>query len=140
SEIVKKQFEENPSADVIIFNLYEEKPTRYIIKNKFKVRFMNFMRFGAARIAFKTDSITKNGIFFNQHFGGGTEYSNGEDSLFLSECIKKRLNIIAVPVYIATLTEERDSTWLTGYDDKFFKDRGTLFYYISKKWSKFLCL
>lgn len=139
-EIVKKQFEENPKADVIIFNLYEEKPSRYIINNKFKVNFMNYMRFGAARIAFRTNSITKNGIYFNQHFGGGTEYSSGEDSLFLSECIEKRLNIIAVPVYIATLTEERDSTWFTGYDDKFFKDKGTLFYYISKRWSKFLCL
>src|SRR5699024_7306897 len=76
-EIVKKQFEENPKADVIIFNLYEEKPSRYIINNKFKVNFMNYMRFGAARIAFRTNSITKNGIYFNQHFGGGTEYSSG---------------------------------------------------------------
>src|SRR5699024_11139668 len=123
--IVRKQFEENPKADVIIFNLYEENPTRYITKNKFKVNFLNYMRFGAARIAFKTDSITKNGIYFNQHFGGGTEHSSGEDSLFLTECLKKKLNIIAVPVFIATLTEERDSTWFAGYNEKFFRDKGT---------------
>ena len=139
-EIVKRQFRNNPEADVIIFNLYEENPSRYIIKNKFKVNFMNYMRFGAARIAFRTESVTKNAIYFNQHFGGGTEYSNGEDTLFLTECLKKGLNIVAVPEYLATLTEERDSTWFSGYDDKFFKDRGTLFYYISKRWAKLLCL
>lgn len=139
-ELVKEQFKQNPTADVIIFNLYEENPTRYIIKDKFKVNFMNYMRFGAVRIAFRTNSITKNGIYFNQHFGGGTEHSSGEDSLFLTECIKKKLNIIAVPVYIATLTEERESTWFKGYNDKFFKDKGILFYYISKRWSKLLCL
>ena len=98
------------------------------------------MRFGAVRIAFKTKSITKNGISFNIHFGGGTKHSAGEDVLFLTDCIKKKLNIIAVPISIAYLTEERNSTWFEGYTDKFFKDKGTLFYYISKRWSRFLCL
>lgn len=139
-KIIKEQFKQNPKADVIIFNLIEEEPTRYIIKEKYKVQFMNYMRFGAVRIAFKTKSITKNGISFNQHFGGGTEHSAGEDVLFLTDCLKKKLNIIAVPIYIAYLTEERDSTWFEGYTDKFFKDKGILFYYISKRWSKLLCL
>ncbi len=101
AEIIKKQFLENPTADVIIFNLIEEKPKRYIIKEKFNVGYLNYMRFGAARIAVKTRSITKNGIFFNLHFGGGTEHSAGEDVLFLTDCLKKKLNIIAVPVPIA---------------------------------------
>ena len=51
-------------ANVQIFNLYE-KTSRCIIKNKNKVNFMNYMRFGAARIAFRTESVRKNAICFN---------------------------------------------------------------------------
>lgn len=138
--IVKKAFEDNPDADVIIFNLYEENEKRFVIKKKFRVHFFNFMRFGAPRIAFRTRSIQKNGITFNLIFGGGTEYSAGEDTLFLHECLKKKLKIIAVPEYIARLTETRDSSWFKGYTDKFFIDRGALFACMSKKWAKLLSL
>ena len=31
--------------------------------------------------------------------------------------LKNRLKIIAVPKYIATLTEERESSWNNGYDE-----------------------
>ena len=139
-DIVKKSFTENPTADVIIFNLNESKQERYIIKKKFKVGFNNYMRFGAARIAFRTKSITKSGITFNLHFGGGAEYSAGEDVLFLNDCLRKGLKIIAVPVSIACLTETRKSTWFNGYTDKFFIDKGFLFASISKRWAWFLSL
>lgn len=95
------------------------------------------MRFGAARIAFRRKSITKNGITFNLHFGGGTEYSAGEDTLFLHDCLRKGLKIVAVPDSIATLLENRESTWFKGYTDKYFLDRGALFAAISKKWLPF---
>lgn len=139
AEIVEKHFNENPNCDVIIFNL-EGCDSRYIIKKKFKVGYKNFMRFGAARIAFRRKSITKNGITFNLHFGGGTEYSAGEDTLFLHDCLRKGLKIVAVPDSIATLLENRESTWFKGYTDKYFLDRGALFAAISKKWAPLLCL
>lgn len=139
SEIIIEQFKENPKADVIIFNLKEEKPTRYIIKEKHRIKYKNYMKYGAVRIAVKMKSITKNGIFFNLHFGGGTEHSAGEDTLFLTECLRKKLNIIAIPIDIAYLREERESTWFKGYTDKFFKDKGVLFYHISQRWAKLLC-
>lgn len=136
--IIKKNFEENPNADVIIFNLFESPQKRYVIKRKFKVHFFNFMRFGAPRIAFRTKSIKKHGIAFNLIFGGGTYFSAGEDTLFLYECLRKGLNIIAVPEFIATLTDSRPSTWFKGYTDKYFIDRGALFACMSRKWSKLL--
>ena len=46
----------------------------------------------------------------------------------------------AVPVYIARLTEERDSTWKSQYDEKYFKDQGALYRVISPRWWKLLCL
>lgn len=137
SNLIIRSFEENSDADVIIFNLKEEIPKRFIIKKKMKIGRLNYMRFGAVRIAFKRKSITKNGISFNLNFGGGTEYSAGEDSLFLKDCIKNKLKIIGIPITISTLKDERPSTWFKGYNDKFFIDKGALFAALSKKLSLF---
>lgn len=139
-EKIRNLFDENPNADVIILNLHDKKKKRYTIKEKYKVRYNNFMRFGAARIVFRRNSITKNSIFFNLHFGGGTQFSAGEDALFLAECLKKKLNIIAVPEFIAELSNERDSTWFDGFTDKYFIDKGVLYAAISKRLAWFLAL
>lgn len=125
--VVENAFTKYKDADVIIFNIYENPVTRYVIKNSFRVKWYNFMRFGAARIAFKRKSITHNNIFFNLHFGGGCEYGSGEDTIFLHNCLKAGLKIIAVPDYIATLKNDRASTWFNGYNDKYFYDKGALF-------------
>ncbi|NME63968.1 glycosyltransferase family 2 protein [Clostridium cadaveris] len=138
-EIVKKQFLLYPDADIIIFNIIEKKKERYVIKKPFKVNWFNFMRFGAVRIAFRREKIFLHGISFNLCFGGGTKHSNGEDTLFLASCLKEKLNIYAVPVVIASLTEERKSSWFLGYNDKYFKDKALLYYLISHRWSYFLC-
>lgn len=139
-DIILESFSKNPDADVIIFNLEEEIHKRFTIKEKMKIGYLNYMRFGAARIAFKRKSITKNGISFNLHFGGGAEYSAGEDTLFLNDCLKNKLNVIALPIIIGKIEEVRPSTWFEGYNDKYFIDRGGLFAAISRKWSILLCL
>lgn len=138
--IVEKAFNDNPNAHVIIFNLIENQPERYVIKKQFKVSYKNFMRFGAARIAFRTKEIIKRGIFFNLYFGGGAIYGAGEDTLFLYDCLENNLNIVAIPEAIARLTKIRDSTWFTGYNDRYFLDKGAVFAAISKKWYWLLCL
>ncbi len=139
-KIVKDAFERYPKADVLVFNLKEDRPTRYVIKKAHKVGCLNYLRYGTARIAFKLDAIRINGILFNLCFGGGTEHCHGEDNLFLTDCLKKGLKIYAVPETIAELTEERESSWNKGYDEKYLKDQGTLYRQISKRWWKFLCL
>lgn len=139
-EKVKKAFEQYPDADVIAFNLIEPKVTRYVIKKAYKVGFLNYLRFGTARVAVRLRSIRENGIYFNQCFGGGTEHSHGEDNIFLTDCLRKGLKMYAVPEYIAELTEERVSTWKTGYDEKYFHDQGALYRMISPRYWKLLCL
>lgn len=137
---VIESFVKNPEADLIIFNLEESKPTRFIIKRKMKIGYLNYMRFGAVRIAFKRKSVTRNGISFNLHFGGGAEYSGGEDTLFLTSCLNKGLKIIALPTTIGSMKESRASTWFTGYNEKYLKDRGALFAAVSRRWSWILAL
>ena len=139
-EKVKIAFEENPNADVIVFNLREPVVTRFVINKKTRVWYHNYLRYGTARIAFKLKSIRKSGIYFNQCFGGGTQYCHGEDNLFLTECLNRRLKIFAVPEFIASLTEERESCWNKGYDDKYLQDQGALYRAISRRWWKLLCL
>ena len=139
-EKVRKAFAKYPDADVIVFNLEESKKERYVIENDFKVKWHNFMRFGAARIAVKTSSLRLHGILFNTSFGGGTPHSNGEDTLFLADCLKAKLHVHAVSETIAKLTETRASTWFKGFNKKYLYDKGILYYVMSPKWYGFLNL
>ncbi len=126
-ETVKKAFSDNPQADVIIFNLIEDGKTLNRQNESIKkVGILNYMNYGAARIAFKRKAVTYNGISFNLNFGGGTKHLSGEDTLFLRECLKKGLNVIAVPEALATLKDERESTWFKAFDEKYFFDKGVL--------------
>lgn len=140
SEIVENAFQNNPDADVIIFNLEEPIRTRYIISKVTKVGYFNYLRYGAARIAIRLDKIRDNGIFFNLCFGGGTEHRHGEDNLFLNQCLKKGLKIVAIPQTIARLTEERESSWNAGYDNKYFVDQGCLYKLLSPRFWRILCI
>lgn len=140
AEVVEKVFVDNPKVDVVVFNLVGRDSGRDIILRKHKVRWYNYLKYGTARIAVRLSSVKKAGIYFNQCFGGGTEHCHGEDNLFLTACLRNRLRIIAVPDYVATLTDERESSWNKGYDDKYISDQGALYYALSRKLWKLLCL
>lgn len=134
-EIVEEAFEKNPKADVILFDVQIEDKNGNIktkIRKKEKIGYHNYMKFGTVNIAFRRKSITKNNIYFSLLFGGGTNYGSGEDTLFLTECLKKNLQVYSVPSVIAKINY-RPSSWFNGYNKKFFKDKGALFYAISPK-------
>jgi len=126
-EIIKKAFLELPDADVLCLNIDDEPKIRIVNKKVSRVRWYNYGKYGAARIAIRREAIIRNGIFFNLSFGGGAEYSQGEDTLFLFECLKKGLHVYAVPATVAKLIECRESTWFKGYTDKFFFDKGVYY-------------
>lgn len=140
ADIVTKAFEQIPDADVIVFNLIEKSPTRYVIPKISRVNRLNYLRYGTARVAVKLSSVKINGIYFNQCFGGGTEHCHGEDNLFLTACLDKGLRIYAYPAFIAELSEERASTWNTGDNEKYLRDQGILYRQISRRYWKLLCL
>ena len=140
AETVEHAFREHPDADVIVFNLKEKAVKRKLITKESRVGYLNYLRYGTARIAVRLASVKKCGIYFNQCFGGGTEHCHGEDNLFLNACLKNKLKIVAVPAYIATLTEERASSWNNGYDEKYIRDQGVLFHALSRRWWRLLCL
>lgn len=139
-QTVTRAFETHPDADVLIFNLIEKNPTRPIIRKEGRVSWLNFLRYGTARVAVRNSAIQSNGIYFNQCFGGGTPHCHGEDNLFLAACLGKGLKMYAIPAYIAELTEERPSSWDNGYNEKYLRDQGLLYRTMTRKYWKLLCL
>lgn len=141
SEIILSEFQKNPRADMIVFNVKSTNSDRpeYEIPQRHRIHFFNCLRYGAFRIAVRLDSIRRERLYFSQLFGGGSPYGSGEDSLFLMDCLRRGLRIYAVPQLIGTVTHE-ESTWFLGYTEKYFYDKGALFCGISRHFPKLLCL
>ena len=131
---VLEEFEKNPGIDLILFNVRVCKERRtYWTDKAHRVHRWNCGRYPAYSIAVRRRKLHELGITYHLWFGGGGIFSNGEDSLFLNDCLKKGMKLLAVP---ACIGEEKPresgelSTWFNGYDEKFFYDRGVLYHYL----------
>ncbi|MCM1056214.1 MAG: glycosyltransferase family 2 protein [Firmicutes bacterium] len=140
ADAVAEEFERNPDADMILFNVTigEERQTYHISSRK-RVRWYNCGRYGAVSFAVKRESLLASGVTFSLLFGGGARYSNGEDSLFLKEFMGKGYKVYTAPVTIGR-EESGGSTWFSGYNEKFFHDRGVLYRYLYGGWDKVMAL
>ncbi len=130
AEKIRKEFERNKEADIILFNVKvaEARKTYWNQEDK-KVRWYNYGRYPAYSIAGRTEALHRANVSFSLLFGGGAKYSNGEDSLFLKDCLKAGLRLYASPIVIGEEIE-RESTWFHGYNEKFLRDRGVLYRYL----------
>lgn len=127
---VSEEFEAHPEADMILFNVRVNPKRRTYWNDKFKrIRFYNYGRYPAYSIAVRKEALLKSGVKYSLWFGGGAKYSNGEDSLFLKDCLASGMKIYASPVCLGE-EEERPSTWFSGYHEKFFHDRGVLYAFL----------
>lgn len=128
--LIEAEFDKHKDADMILFNV-KVAPSRktYWNEGTKKISWFNYGRYPAYSIAARTNSLHRANVGFSLLFGGGAKYSNGEDSLFLRDCMKKDLKIYAVDTVIGEEIE-RESTWFHGYNEKFFKDRGVLYHYL----------
>ena len=126
--IVLDAFERNPDADVITFN-FRVDPLRatYYNNKKRRIRWYNYGRYPTYAVAARLEALRRANVGFSLLFGGGARHGNGEDSLFLHDCLKKGLHLYADTALIG---EEvyRESTWFRGYNAKFFRDRGVLYH------------
>ena len=126
-EKIVKEFEANPQADMILFNIdVEESRRTYYITERSRVKWYNCGRYGAVSFAIRRESLIQSGVRFSLLFGGGAKYSNGEDSLFLKQFMDKGFKVFTAPVLIGR-EKPSDSTWFAGYNEKFFHDRGVLY-------------
>lgn len=127
---VLEAFAAHPEADMLLFNV-QAMPGRetYHTDCFGRVRWYNCGRYPTYSFAVRTERIHQKNITFSLLFGGGARYSNGEDSLFIRDCLKAGLKVYKVPVNIGH-ERVRESTWFTGYNTKFFTDRGVLYRYL----------
>lgn len=136
-----REFEEHPDADMIFFNVpsLNCKRPSFMVKKFSRVHWFNCLRYGTIRIAVKRLSIHSRNITFSLLFGGGAYYGSGEDTLFIHECLKKGLKIYTSPEIIGYV-EQKTSSWFRGYNEKYFYDKGALFYSISPLLFRLYCL
>lgn len=127
-EAICREFEQNPRADMILFNIeVEEERRTYHITQRKRVHWYNCGRYGAVSFAVRRDKLLASHVMFSLLFGGGAKYSNGEDSLFLKEFMKKGYKVYTAPITIGRECGKA-STWFVGYHEKFFHDRGVLYH------------
>ena len=127
---VIEAFEDNPSADMLLFNFNVcESRRTYWIQKKHRVRIHNSGRYPTYSFAIRLDKLRKSRVMYSLLFGGGAKYSNGEDSLFIRDLIHKGFRIYALPICLGS-EAERESSWFSGYTEKFFFDRGVLYHFL----------
>ena len=129
AEKIEKAFEELPDADVIVFNFKITRGTgKYhdaVTKSR-RVGKKGVTSYSTPLIAFRTLRVKYANVVFHRMFGGGTEFSCGEDTIFLQDCIKSGLRVYTCASTLGTI-DHGESTWFNGYTDKFFFDKGVLY-------------
>lgn len=130
--LIEQTYAEHPDADVIIFNMRVFQPGGRVEERVKKDGFVGrrgISRYGTVCISIRNESVKKKNIHFHRMFGGGTKHSNGEDAIFLHDCVAAGLKIYTSTRTLGEVHNEV-STWFSGYNDKFFYDRGVLFGYL----------
>lgn len=128
-EDILNEYRRHPEADAIIFNVEaingNNRHSAKIITEFARVGKIEYREYGSVRITFRRKKLLYKNVSFNMMFGAGTEFSCGEDTIFLKELIDKGFRVYKSPVKIAQV-DMSESTWFTGYNEKLFHDKGAL--------------
>ncbi len=126
-DVVVGEFEAHPDADIFVFHLdtdSERKQKKYPKTRKCHV--LEKKPWGAFRIAIKLDSVRQANVWFTTIFGGGCVFPSGEDSMWLDDAQKAGLRFYVSDKTIGKVSFN-ESTWFTGYDEKFFFGKGAFY-------------
>ncbi len=129
SERVTAAFRENPRADVIIFSMDYTRNGEVIERRHLKDRQLhiwNAMRYGAVVMAVRREAVVKHRLSYSQLFGGGCLFGSGEDSIFLKDCFQRGLKVYSNS-YVLGQCSRDSSSWFSGYNEKYFYDKGVLY-------------
>ena len=139
-KIIQKEYEKQKNYDIICFyvesNNKQRKVKKMVTSKVGKIRAMKICSF---QITFKREKIINSKIKFDENFGAGTYYDRGEETIFLWDCLKKGLKIKFVNKKIGNVDQDK-SSWFEGYNEKFLKKQGVVFYRLSPKWYNVLIL
>lgn len=140
--LIEEYYKSHPDADLVIFNFKEKRDDEPLhdinTKNK-KAHLKDITKFGTWAITAKRESLLQKRISFSLLFGGGAKYGMGEDSLFLTDCYRKGLNIYLSDITLGEVIH-KESTWFKGITEKYILDKGALFKAMSPKLCKIFIL
>ncbi|MBO6241598.1 MAG: glycosyltransferase family 2 protein [Butyrivibrio sp.] len=137
---VLDEFDAHPEADILLFNVKAQEGRETYWNTDFaRVNWKNYGRYPSYAVFARRQKLIDAGVRFSLLFGGGAPYMNGEDSLFLHDCLKEGLNLFRTTVIVGH-EKAGESTWFKGYTDKFYFDRGVLYHFLYGKMAKILGL
>ena len=128
-ETILSAYEEIPDADLIAFRM-KNQPSR-LKQKKQRLNALTALRISSWQITCRTEAIRSKGIYFDTLMGAGSGNGAQEEVKFLRDCMKRGLKIWYVPEDIGEVansyyeTGDQEGTWFTGFDEKFFYQRGT---------------
>lgn len=134
-EIVEQEFISHPEAEVIKFfcpSSNPDRPLAYKQPTKFhKASKRELMSGGVIGVAVKRSCLDRVHLWFNNDMGPGTQIFCGEDSVFMSELINKKVKFYLSPIQIGFVKQE-DSSWFRGYNEKYYLSTGYVYKCIYK--------
>ena len=142
---IVSEFEAHPDADIMIFHLDSDTPSRPQAKYPSTKKWPLYkgVPWGCIRVAVRLSAVRKANIWFTTLFGGGCVFPSGEDSKFLLDLRKAGLTIYVSKETIGNVSFAT-STWFTGYDEKFYYGKGAFYQAVHPKtkffWSMYFAL
>ncbi len=125
--IILDAFEKHPSADIITFQA--QNPTGTLLKNytpKHKQHnLLSIMNVSSWEIVFNRRSVITAGLCFDEHFGLGSQFATGEESIFLLDALRKGLNLLYVPTPIVVHAKDSSGDHLD--NPKLVRAKGAMF-------------
>lgn len=127
-EKILEAFEKHKDVDILAFQINGiERKFKNYPRNEKWVSYLRSMKLSSVELVFRRKSIVENKITFKENFGSGAEFKMGEENILLFECLKNKLKIKYIPYLIADL-HIGESTWFTGFNQKYFYDRGAVYF------------
>ncbi len=122
-EMVLSEFNKHPNADAIKFNIHDISGLRKISMKRIsrfeRANRKNMSSSGVCGFAIKRKVLIDSGVIFNENFGAGTDNYCGEDTIFIQQLLKEKIKIFRSPIDVAGI-DQSESTWFTGYNEKYF--------------------
>lgn len=82
--------------------------------------------YSSVSLAFKRVDVQRKGIWFNVNLGAGSGFiSAGEETVWEDDLRRCGLYLYQCPDYI-TEVQQQNSTWFSGYNEKYFYDLGAI--------------
>lgn len=124
---ILEEFEKHPNVDFFVFKtiIYQDGEEIIKVREEKDLAIYNSLRYGSVHFAFKREVQRRKNIWISTYFGAGTPNGSGEDSIFISDCLRSGMKVRTSDKLIAKVYND-DSSWFEGFNDKFFYDKGKL--------------